>query len=88
MNGGRKEVGEGADPEEVEALGGFPKMTGGGGGTLEGWAEILSQVGVGDRKQKYDSYVNMTFFKAQAGAWEHSGDREKKKNLSTSKENT
>lgn len=34
---------------------------------------------MGDRKQKYDSYVNMTFFKAQAGAWEHSGDREKKK---------
>lgn len=41
MNGGRKEVGEGADPEEVEALGGFPKMTGGGGGPWRGGLRSL-----------------------------------------------
>ena len=56
---------------------------------LAGWAEILNQVGVGDRKLKCDFYVNRTFLVATGWSlgtfWQYI---EEILLISTSKENT
>ena len=68
---------------------GIPRDEWGWWEMLAGWAEILNQVGVGDRKLKCDFYVNRTFLVATGWSlgtfWQYI---EEILLISTSKENT